>query len=150
MIRYALQCDKDHTFESWFKNSEAFDNQVERGLVECPACGSRQISKAIMAPQVARTDREVVRVPAATADQAVAVAEPQAAMLREKIREFREFVLRNSNYVGDQFAEEARRIHFGESEKRSIHGEATGEDVRSLLEDGIEVHPIPVLPDDRN
>lgn len=150
MIRYALQCDKDHTFESWFKNSEAFDNQVERGLVECPACGSRQISKAIMAPQVARTDREPVHASGAPTEQAVAVVDPQTALLRDKIREFRDFMLRNSNYVGDQFAEEARRIHFGESEKRSIHGEATGEDVRSLLEDGIEVHPIPVLPDDRN
>lgn len=151
MIRYTLQCEQDHTFDSWFKSSEAYDRQEKRGLIECPTCGSTNVSKAIMAPQVARTDREPVRVPEPPAtDKAVAVVDPQTAMLREKIRELRTLMLQNSSYVGDQFAEEARRIHFGETEKRSIHGEATNEDVRALLDEGIEVHAIPLLPDDRN
>jgi hypothetical protein len=159
MIRYTLVCEQEHSFESWFKDSDAFDDQAARGLVSCPTCGSAKVAKAIMAPSVARRDKE--RRPVVVAEQPQAAAQPAAPaavtllsekeqQLREMLRALRQQVVENAAYVGDQFAEEARRIHSGEAEERAIYGEATREDVHELLEDGIEVLPLPPAPEQGN
>jgi hypothetical protein len=153
VIKYALACDKAHEFESWFPSSDSFDTQQARGLVACPVCGSTKVGKVIMAPQVARRDRApepVANVPAPAAPQPVAVVSEAEQELRAKIREFRDQLLAKSESVGDRFAEEARKIHYGETEHRTIHGQATPEEARELIEEGVEFHPIPVLPDERN
>jgi hypothetical protein len=157
MIKYALHCDKAHDFESWFPSASSYDDQRKRRLVTCPVCGSHRIDKALMAPQVARKDRapEPVPVPVpapmpAPAQAPVAMVSPAEQELRAKIRELREHLTKNSDHVGDRFAEEARKIHYGETEHRSIFGSATPDEARELHEEGIEFHPLPVLPDDRN
>jgi hypothetical protein len=157
MIKYALHCDKAHDFESWFPSASSYDDQRKRRLVTCPVCGSHRIDKALMAPQVARKDRapEPVPVPVpapmpAPAQAQVAMVSPAEQELRAKIRELREHLTKNSDHVGDRFAEEARKIHYGETEHRSIFGSATPDEARELHEEGIEFHPLPVLPDDRN
>lgn len=141
MIRFSLRCDHDHEFEAWFRGNEDFDTQKKRGFVECPSCGSVKVEKALMAPAVS-TGRQQDKIALAMGEQQKqAVAQLKA--LSKKIRE-------NSDYVGDKFAEEARRIHFGEADPRGIHGEATAEEARALADDGVEFMPIPVFPDDRN
>jgi hypothetical protein len=158
MIRYALHCDKAHDFESWFPSAASYDDQRKRRLVTCPVCGSHRIDKALMAPQVARKDRAreaPAAVPAPAPDAPappapVAMVSPAEQELRAKIRELREHLTKNSDHVGDKFAEEARKIHYGETEHRSIFGSATPDEARELHEEGIEFHPLPVLPDDRN
>lgn len=168
MIRYKLVCDRSHGFESWFKNSDAFDAQTLRGFVTCPVCGSDKVQKAIMAPTVSRTDRErsgivtpdsrpVETEGGAAGGGRVPLPPPQAALLterehqlREMVRALRQHVVDNAAYVGDEFADEARRIHTGEAEERAIYGEATGEEVRDLLEEGIEILPLPPAPEKGN
>ncbi|MCX7305195.1 MAG: DUF1178 family protein [Hyphomicrobiales bacterium] len=141
MIRFSLLCDHDHEFEAWFRNNDDFDRQEKRGLVECPACGSTKVTKALMAPAVS-TGRKREKIALAMNDmQKKAMAEMKA--LSEKIRE-------NAENVGDRFAEEARKIHFGEADARGIYGEATLEEAKSLAEDGVGFMPIPVFPEDRN
>ena len=138
MIRYALTCDHDHGFEAWFASSADYDTQIERGLVECPACGSVQVRKQIMAPAVSGTRK-------------TAAPELQAkmqTMMMEAAREVRAHVEQNFDYVGDAFAREARDIHEGRSEKREIYGEATPEEVRKLKEDGVPCAPLPAAPPD--
>lgn len=149
MIKYALACDKAHEFESWFPSSESFEAQVKRGLVTCPNCGSVKVGKTIMAPQVARKDRQA-RAAKPEADKKVAMISPEERELRAKIRELREHLVANSEGVGDRFADEARKIHYGEAEQRSIYGSATPDEARELVEEGIEFHPLPTLPDERN
>lgn len=138
MIRYALTCEHDHGFEAWFASSADYDVQAERGLVECPACGSVQVRKQVMAPAVAGTKK------AATPD----VAAKMQTMMMEAAREVRAHVERNFDYVGDAFAREARDIHEGRSERREIYGEATPEEVRKLKEDGVPCAPLPAVPPD--
>jgi hypothetical protein len=175
MIRYALNCTDGHVFESWFQNSAAFDKQKKRGLVTCPICGSGKVEKAIMAPQLMRTDVERPAVPmlpppsppppsnpqAATSATApmlpvpagkssVAIMSRQERELRQKLKELRDHVTKNANYVGPRFPEEARKMHYGEVEHRSIYGEASPDDAKALHEEGIEFHPLPILPDDQN
>lgn len=155
MIRYTLACDEGHDFESWFRDAAACDEQAERGLLTCPSCGSTKVGKAIMAPQVARKDRpparpEAVPAPRAEGEQPVALVSPQEVELREKLRALRAHLTENAADVGKRFAEEARKMHFGETEHRSIYGEATPEDARSLIEDGVEFYPLPAVPDERN
>lgn len=164
MIRYKLICDKSHAFESWFKNSDAFDAQVSRGFVTCPVCGSDKVRKAIMSPRVVRTDNErrkavpsVEGISDGAGPARVPVPVPQAALLtereqqlREMVRALRRHVIENASYVGDEFANEARRIHAGDAEERAIYGEATGEEVRDLLEEGIEILPLPPAPEKGN
>lgn len=137
MIRYALLCEFGHGFEAWFSASADYDDQTERGLVECPFCGSRAVRKAIMAPAVHGT--KAAR-PAASEPSAEA-----QTMVMEALRKVREHVEENFDYVGDAFAKEARAIHEGESEDRGIYGEAKPEEVRSLKEDGIVVAPLPAV-----
>ena len=141
MIRFSLACDKDHEFEAWFRSNDDFDTQMKRGFVECPACGSKKVGKALMAPSVS-TGRKKEQIALAMGEaQKQALAQMKA--MAEKVRE-------NADYVGDKFAEEARKIHFGETEARGIYGEATLDEARSLAEDGVEFMPIPAFPDEQN
>jgi hypothetical protein len=172
MIRYSLLCEKGHDFESWFPSSAAYDKQVKRKLVTCPACGSAKVEKAIMAPRLKRTDKgagsganlgpsapieatlpepaAAPDAPAAAADTPVAMMSPQEQELRSKLKELREHLTKNADYVGKQFPEEARKMHYGEIEHRSIYGEASPDDAKELHDEGIEFHPLPTLPDERN
>ncbi len=161
MIRYNLVCAQRHEFESWFAGSAAYDKQAGRGLVECPVCGSTKVEKALMTPRLARTRKSTVVEPAVpdTAVPAapeppvpapVAVISPQEQELRTKLRELREHLVKNAENVGQQFPEEARKMHYGEKKHRSIYGTASPGDAKALHEEGIEFAPLPVLPDERN
>ena len=172
MILYALACNAGHAFESWFANSGTFDKQVKRGLVTCPVCGSPQVEKAIMAPALGRNSKRarsieavesaapveavpepgaaVAATPAAATKAPVAMLSEQERELRAKLKEVRDHLVKNADYVGQKFPEEARRMHYGEIEHRSIYGEASPDDAKALHEEGIEFHPLPHLPDDRN
>jgi hypothetical protein len=152
VIRYALTCDNRHGFESWFKSSTAYDDQVARGLLVCPMCGSTKVEKALMAPTVARRQRRTpaARTPAAEDKSPVALLSEHERELRSKLKELRDHLIKNADYVGPQFAAEARKMHDGEIEHRSIYGEASPEEAASLLDDGIEFHPLPYLPNERN
>lgn len=152
MIRYRLICANGHEFESWFSSSKACDAQMKRRLVVCPACDSTKIGKAIMAPALASSKREGDQSP----DRAPAAAQP-AALLSDKDREaramlkaLRDHLKANAENVGEEFPKLAREMHYGEIDKRSIYGDAKPEEVRSLLEEGVEVQPLPILPEDRN
>jgi len=140
VIRYALACDQAHEFEAWFSSSSDYDAQAERGLVECPFCGSRSVVKQIMAPAVSGTKR-------AGAEPGQTRAKMQAMMM-DVAREVRTHVEQNFDYVGDAFAREARDIHEGRSEKREIYGEATPAEVKKLKDDGVPCAPLPSLPPD--
>jgi hypothetical protein len=157
MIRYALVCEKGHDFESWFQDSAAYDKQAKRGLVNCPHCGSAKIEKAIMAPRLAGAKKRTASVetpaeaPAAAPEKApVAMLSPQEQEFRSKLKELREHLTKNADHVGAKFPEEARKMHYGETEHRSIYGEASPEEAKALVEEGIEFHPLPILPDERN
>lgn len=141
MISFSLTCENAHEFEGWFRSNDDFEAQKKRKLVNCPVCGSHVIEKALMAPAVSTSRRQEKIALAVNAQQREALAQLKA--LSEKIRE-------NADYVGDKFAEEARKIHFGEAEARGIYGEATPEEARSLADDGVDFMPLPVFPDDRN
>jgi hypothetical protein len=148
MIRYTLVCDSGHEFESWFADSTAYDKQAARGLVTCAICGSTNVEKAIMAPRLAGTRKSKASTPEAPAQ--VAMISPQEQEFRKKLKEVREHITKNADYVGQKFPEEARKMHYGEVEHRSIYGEATPDDAKELHDEGIEFHPLPVLPDERN
>lgn len=158
MIRYALVCAAGHGFESWFRASADYDRQRKRKLVACPACGSTEVEKQVMKPSVARTDKGQGRrapppAPAAAAaeDKApVAMLSPQEELLRAKLKELRDHVTKNADYVGDQFPELARQMHYEEIDPRSIYGEARPDEVKELIDEGVAVQPLPVLPEDRN
>jgi hypothetical protein len=162
MIRYALACEQGHTFESWFASSAAYDKQAKHGLVTCPVCNSAKVEKTIMAPRLAGTRKRAsvpapapeaaasAAPPAADASAPVAVMSPPERELRKKLKELREHLTKNADYVGGNFPEEARKMHYGEIEHRSIYGEASPEQAKELHDEGIEFHPLPVLPDDRN
>lgn len=135
MIRFSLKCDKDHGFESWFPSGQAFDTLKAQGHVACPVCGSGAVEKALMTPAVV-APREAAR-PALTAP-ANPVEEALAALKRQ--------VEENSEYVGMNFATEARRIHAGDAPERAIHGEARAEEAKKLIEEGVPVAPLPFLP----
>jgi len=159
MIKYALVCDKKHEFESWFADSAAFDKQAKRKLVACPVCDSTKVEKAIMAPRIAaKKGRVPIEVPvpadapeAPTAAPApVAMISPQEQEFRAKLKELRDHLVKNADNVGTKFPEEARKMHYGETEHRSIYGVASPEEAKELIEEGIECHPLPALPDERN
>ena len=135
MIRYALLCEHDHDFEGWFGASADYDDQSARGLIGCPACGSRGVKKQIMAPAVAGTKAQ-------KAAPATEPAQMQAVMM-EAMGQVRAHVEANFDYMGDAFASEARAIHEGRSEERGIYGEATPTEVKALVEDGVKVAPLP-------
>ena len=138
MIRYALVCDHHHEFEAWFGASGDYDDQVARGLVECPRCNSQQVKKQIMAPAVTGTKSQKT-LPTETA------MPPEArAMMMEVMGKVRDYVQTNFEDVGDNFAREARNIHDGVSEERGIYGQATPKEVRELVEDGVPIAPLPL------
>ena len=166
MIRYSLICEKEHGFEIWFKNSADYDKQAKRGLVTCPACGSAKVEKALMAPSLARGARKGAGAPAGKAappgaaappesppsesKTPVAMVSPQEHELRAKLKELRDHLVKNADNVGAKFPEEARKMHYGEAEHRSIYGEASPQEAKELLDEGVELHPLPVLPEERN
>jgi hypothetical protein len=161
MIRYSLQCESGHEFESWFANSDTYDKQVKRKLVTCPTCGSAKVEKAIMAPRLARTDKPREMLPSPVPPSApmpsmpepkapVAMISPQEQEFRQKLKALRDHLVQNAEHVGPRFSEEARKMHYGEIEHRSIYGEASPEEAKDLHDEGIEFHPLPVLPEDRN
>jgi hypothetical protein len=151
MIRYRLQCADGHEFEAWFRHSGAYDRQARRGQITCPDCGSTKVEKALMAPSVA-TARKKAAVPAPvnSGDQPAPRPTPQEQKLVALMRELRQEIVAQADYVGSQFPEEARKIHYKETEPRGIYGEATPADVKSLKDEGIECFPLPVLPEDHN
>jgi hypothetical protein len=156
MIRYNLRCEHDHAFESWFQSSSAYESQEKRKLVNCPVCGSAKVERAIMAPQiVSKKGRDVAApAPAAATEVAAPASTPlmmaQERELRAKLKELRDHIVKNADNVGERFPNEARKMHYGDIEHRPIYGEASPEEARSLIEEGVEVSPLPVLPDDRN
>jgi hypothetical protein len=159
MIKYALVCDKGHDFESWFADSAAYDKQRKRKLVVCPVCDSPKVEKAIMAPRITtkKGKRPAMDVPAPVASETaagppapVAMISPQEMEFRSKLKELREHLVKNAENVGAKFPDEARKMHYGEIEHKSIYGVATPQEAKELLEEGIECHPLPVLPDERN
>ena len=164
MIRYTLRCEREHNFESWFQNSAAYDSQVRRKLVSCPVCDSVKIEKAIMAPRIVgkkgreRAEPVPAPAPAAEAPAAPASSAPGATPLlmaperelRAKLKELRDHIVKNADNVGEKFPNEARKMHYGEIEHRPIYGEASPAEAKSLIDEGVEVSPLPVLPDDRN
>ena len=153
MIRYSLRCDRGHEFESWFQDSAAYDKQVRRKLVGCPVCDSVKVEKAIMAPQIARKRRadkgEASAPPIENNAPTPMVMSPENE-LRAKLKELRDFVKSNAEDVGQRFPNEARKMHYGEIKHRPIYGEATPDDAKSLIDEGVDVMPMPVLPEDRN
>lgn len=167
MIRYDLSCDRDHGFEAWFRNSGDYDRQLVEGDLVCPICGSPDVRKALMAPSIGRgrlaapqqrmRDQGPAPAPVDTASNAaldermkVLSGNPQVKAALEQIRKIKQHVVDNAENVGDRFPEEARKIHYKETEKRSIYGEASAEEVSALIEEGVEVHPMPILPEDQN
>ena len=150
MIKYALICEQRHEFASWFANSTAYDKQAKRGLVSCPACGSTKVEKAIMAPRLSGTRKGRQRAAEAPTATSVAMLSPQERELRAKLKELREHITKNADYVGQKFPEQARKMHYGDIEHRSIYGEASADDAKKMLDEGIEFHPLPVLPEEKN
>ncbi len=150
-MHYQLRCEQAHEFDGWFADSAGFELQAARGLVECPICGSVQVERALMAPAVPKKGRppRKTRKPATPETPQVPVAiggEKVPDQVRAMLQRLRDEVERNCDYVGNSFAEEARKIHHGESEARGIYGESTPAEAESLAEEGIEVAQIPWVP----
>ncbi|QRM53415.1 DUF1178 family protein [Sinorhizobium sp. BG8] len=142
MIRFDLICDHGHEFEGWFTSGSDFDRQQERHLVTCPACGSATVSKRLMAPAVSTArSRE---------GQHSLVMNPQQQEMVSKLREIVDTIRANADDVGERFPEEARKVHYGETEQRGLIGRASAEEAKALIEEGIQIAPLPVLPDDVN
>lgn len=163
MIRFALRCNAGHEFEAWFRNGDTYDRQAKRGEVRCPDCGSAKVAKAIMAPAIAKGGRRATAeapAPAPAAPETAPAAPPApsgpapspvpsasemhiSGKLREALGEMRRFIEKNAEYVGPRFADEARKMHKGESDERSIYGEASDEEAEALKDEGIEFGRIP-------
>ena len=132
MIVYNLVCKNGHEFEGWFRDSVSFDTQQQQGKLVCPTCNSRRVDKAIMAPAVATGGRT-----------AVPLSGTESRKMRQFMTGLRKYVQENAEYVGPKFAEEARKIHYGESADRHIYGETTMEEAQELVEEGVDVAPLP-------
>lgn len=141
MIHYSLICENDHKFDGWFRNAEAYDQQHRRGIVTCPTCTSQKVDKALMAPSVSRASSEKI---------SLSIGHPQHQQLRAAMQALRNKVTSEADYVGDKFADEARKIHFKEVDPRGIYGEATCEEVAGLVEDGVDFMPLPNIPEEHN
>lgn len=141
MIRYALNCNKGHQFESWFQSAEAYEKLLAAGMVSCAVCGGTEVEKGLMAPRLSKGD-EAPEQPAPLSAPA-SPAEQALGELRRQIEE-------NSDYVGSDFVTEARAMHLGEAPERSIYGEAKVDEARKLLEDGVPVAPLPFMPSRKN
>lgn len=162
MIRYSLRCSAGHAFDGWFRDSEAFENQArtaeqEDPALACPVCGSRSVEKQIMAPAVP-TRKETpnssteVETPAmqSSAMQPLAMMGEQEREMRAMLRAFRQHLESSAENVGTKFADEARKIHYGETEERAIYGETSFDEAKALHEEGIEILPVPRVPDEMN
>jgi hypothetical protein len=147
MIHYDLICDQGHAFDGWFANSAAYDEQAGKGLVTCSHCGSAKVEKQLMAPGIPMKSNRKEPAPKKMVSGPV---DPRLAQLMQMVREMRKHVEENAEYVGDRFAEEARKIHYEEADLRGIYGEASPDEAKALIEEGIAVHPIPRLPEDGN
>jgi hypothetical protein len=150
VIHYALVCENAHKFEAWFRNAEAYDEQHRRGIVSCPICTSGVVEKALMAPAIGKAAGRVGDKVAPPEKVSFSAGHPQHAQLREALKALRNKVTSEADYVGDKFAEEARKIHFKDVEARGIYGEATPDEVSSLVEDGVDFMPLPNLPEEHN
>jgi hypothetical protein len=155
VIKYSLICDRQHAFEGWFSSGEDFDAQKKRNLVSCPICNSGNIEKTLMAPSISTSKAKAVIVPSPdTPEQSLPTAATQVpagfSEAMAKMRDLREYIHANSEDVGNKFPDEARKIHYGDAEKRGIFGQASPQDVKELVEEGVEVMPLPILPEDRN
>ena len=149
MIRYNLICSSEHEFESWFSSSKACDAQMKRKLVACPICDSTRVEKAIMAPSLITSKQKQDQKPEGERQPAALISDKDREM-RAMLKSLREHVKQNAEHVGGEFPKIAREMHYGETEKRSIYGEAKPEEVRDLLDEGVEVQPLPILPEERN
>lgn len=152
MIRFALQCSRDHAFEGWFRDGATFDLQAAESVITCPVCGDSVVRKAMMAPAVvrsaaARMVAEPVPVPAPPPKPTLSPDQVKAAMMVGMLRKMREHVEKNFENVGTRFPEEARRIHYGEAEEREIYGQATPAEAQELHDEGVPVRPLPDLPE---
>ena len=162
MIHYNLRCERGHAFESWFQSSAAYESQEKRKLVNCPVCGSAKVERAIMAPRIVgkkgrnRAEAEPMPATAAPADATAPTSTPtpllmaQEREMRVKLKELRDHIVKNADNVGERFPNEARKMHYGDIEHRPIYGEASPDEARALIDEGVEVSPLPMLPDDRN
>lgn len=152
MIHYDLRCSEDHAFDGWFKDGPAYERLAKRGLVECPHCGNTKVERALMRPAVPKKGNAMVPVPApappppAPQQQAAMTGGPMPAQMRAVLQKMRAEVEKHCDYVGPEFAEEARKMHRGESDKRGIYGETSPEQAEALAEEGIEVSRIPWVP----
>ncbi|HWL79841.1 MAG TPA: DUF1178 family protein [Roseomonas sp.] len=151
MIHYQLRCDQDHSFDGWYKDSAAFEKLAGAGLIECPVCGGTRIERALMAPAIGKS-REVEAPPPApiqaadTGKTAQAAAGPMPAQVLALLQRMRAEVEKSCDYVGHEFADEARRIHRGESERRGIYGETSDTEAEALREEGIDIAHLPWVP----
>ncbi len=136
MIVYDLKCQEGHGFEAWFQNSAAYDEQVAEGSVRCPLCGTEKVKKALMAPNLARSKKRASLAP----------ENQKMVQMRDSLKELRRQVEAHCDDVGERFPEEARRIHYGESDPRGIYGESSNEDAKALEDEGIAFRRIPWLP----
>ena len=163
MIQYSLICENEHGFEAWFKSASAFDDQLKINVVTCPICATPKVNKALMAPSLGRKSNQVSAndsasgsgaepVKSGNQNQSIALSagHPEQAKLQQAIRDLREKITSEADYVGDRFATEARKIHDQEVEPRGIYGEATPQEAASLIEDGVEFLPLPTLPEEQN
>ena len=141
MIRYDLVCENEHFFESWFKDSKSYQKQLEANEIACPKCNNSNISKSLMAPGIPKkTNTKNGNV----------IANSSSRSINDAIRKIRDEIKKNSEYVGDQFPEEARKIHYNEAEMRSIYGKASKTEITELVDEGIDIIQIPEIPDDKN
>ncbi len=140
MIKYALQCDRGHGFEAWFRDSTAFDSQAAAGEVICPTCGSTSVRKSVMAPRIGKAPGAEGAFEETTA---VAKPSPDQVQLRSQLLELRSAIEASCDHVGPAFAAEARKIHYGESAPRGIYGETSRDEAQALADEGIEVAQIP-------
>ena len=140
MIHYDLICDKGHEFDGWFRDSATYDKQARRGFVACSVCGSSKVEKQLMAPGIPTKSNRKDEVPQRMVAGPV---DPRVAMMMKMMREMRQHVEENADYVGDKFADEARKMHAGDTEERAIWGETTPEEARALEEEGVPASPLP-------
>ena len=146
MIRYDLRCPDDHRFDSWFQSADAFDKLKAAGMVACATCGRTDVEKAVMAPRVTSSDRRAAQPPAPVPTEAPAQPADKAAMLQKMISEMRAHVEKTATWVGGSFAKEARDQHLGDAPERPIWGEASPQEAKALIEDGVPVAPLPFVP----
>lgn len=142
MIQYSLKCEDGHAFDSWFQSASAFDSLKKAGHISCVVCGSSKVEKAIMAPRVTASRKKATAPeakPQTTAPSTGQDVQPDLAEMKRKIEE-------NSDYVGENFASEARSMHLGDAPERSIYGQANAEEAKALIEDGVPVLPLPFMP----